>query len=324
MAMVQTGFQGGHLGNQYQFSLLLLCAHRAVEAGVQFELKTEQKNVGVFDDIVLEVIVGGNTRYIFGQAKHKQTAGNLTFAKIMNDKNYKLSEYFKSWDEILKHYNNFDKDMYIITNNRIRTQKTQPNGLVKIDSVKKMSSSLYFVQDTSIDLIFKDLGKRYKFPSGNAFPAERQAVFQVLKNDFMKKNIGQDLSDFDDKLNSFMDQLVFVTSLEIKDIQDEIQKDLQKKFNISDVSIQHLKLDNCVKDSFTSKDNKRQKITKVDYENMLKEYELFSNSLLVMEKTRGIFEDDSFLEFQSTHKTIENFLDTQINPANKILNVKTQ
>jgi energy-coupling factor transporter ATP-binding protein EcfA2 len=43
-----------------------------------------------------------------------------------------------------------------------------------------------------------------------------------------------------------------------------------------------------------------------------------------MEKTKTIFDDDSCLEFQTTHKTIDDFLDPQINSANKILHVKTQ
>jgi hypothetical protein len=79
MAMVQTGFQGSYLGTQYQFSLLLLCTHRAVEAGLQFELTTEQKNVGNLDDIVLKIVENRKTRYLFGQAKHKQIAENLKF-----------------------------------------------------------------------------------------------------------------------------------------------------------------------------------------------------------------------------------------------------
>jgi hypothetical protein len=261
MAMVQTGFQGSYLGNQHQFSLLLLCAHRAVQSGIKFELKTEQGKVGKFDDIVLKVSEGGTTtRYVFGQAKHKQKAENLKYKLLMakekdKDKDFQLSKYFESWDEILKNFINIEKDIYIITNNRITTKQTLDNGLIKIEPGDQ-SSSLFFVEDTSYDLIFQNLGKRYKFPSGAAFPKERQAVFQVLKKDFTNEKMGHGLIDFDDKLNSFMDQLVFVTSLETKEIQDKIQKDLREKFKISDVSIQHLKLDNCIKDSFTSRDSK--------------------------------------------------------------------
>jgi hypothetical protein len=126
-------------------------------------------------------------------------------------------------------YHNGDKNIYIITNNRIDNSQTLANGLVKIDSDDK-KSSLYFAEDTSDDLVFQNVGKRYKFPDQTAFPAERRAVFQVLKKNFIKKKLGQNLGKFDDKLNSFMDQLVFVTSLEIKDIEDHIQKDLQEKY----------------------------------------------------------------------------------------------
>ncbi len=328
--MIQTGFQGSYLGNQYQFNLLLLCAHRAVQSGAKFELKTEQENVGKFDDIILKITQVGKTRYIFGQAKHKQKAENLKFKIFMakekdKDKDFQLSKYFGSWDEILNNYNNFEKNIYIITNNRISTQQTLANGLVKIEPGDK-SAALYFAEDTSDDdLVFRNIGKQFKFPTKSAFPAERQAVFEVLKNDFSIKKIGQNLSDFNEKLNSFMDQLVFVTSLDTKDIEDQIQKDLQEKYQISDVSFQNLKLEECIKNSFTSKDSLRQKITEIDYEKVLHEYELFESKLSVIERTSRIFEDDTCLKFQTIQKDIEDFLkDPQIKQTNKILHVKTQ
>jgi hypothetical protein len=243
----------------------------------------------------------------------------------MESSNFQLSKYFGSWDEILNKYGNIAKDILIITNYRIDIPKTQSSGLVKIDSDKNQSS-LYFAEDTSNDLIFKNVGKRYKFPSRAAFPAERQAVFQVLKNDFIKRNKGQNLSDFDDKLNSFMDRLVLVTSLELNDIKDHIKKDLQKRLQVTDVSVQYLKLEECIKILVTGgkKQNQMKLITNEDYENILKDHEVFENKLLVTEKTKTTFDNNLYLEFQTSHKTIEDFLDPQINPANKILHVRTQ
>jgi thymidylate kinase len=319
------GIQDSALGNDYQFDLLLLCAHQSVESGIKFKLSTEQKDAGKFDDLVLKIEEkSGKTRYIFGQAKHKVRAGNFEFQTIMESNNFKLSKYFESWDEILMKYSNTEKDILIITNNRIDTQKTQSSGLVKIDSDDK-KSSLYFAEDTSDDLIFKNVGKLYKFPAKSAFPVERQAVFQVLKNDFANKNIGQNFSDFDDKLNSFMDQLVFVTSLELKDIEDHIKKDLQKRLQVTDVSVQYLKLEECIKSLVTGGNQQMKLITNEDYEKVLDEYELFEANLLVTEKTRTIFGNNSCLEFRTTHKTIEDFLkDPQIKQTDKILHVNTQ
>jgi hypothetical protein len=302
-----------------------LCAHQSVESGIKFKLSTEQKDAGKFDDVVLEILEkSGKTRYIFGQAKHKVKAGNFEFQTIMENNNFKLSKYFESWDEILNKYGNTEKDILIITNNRIDTQKTQSSGLVKIDSDQKQSS-LYFVEDKSDDLIFKNVGKRYKFPGQTAFPVERQVVFQVLKNDFTNKNIGQNLSDFDDKLNSFMDQLVFVTSLELKDIKDHIKKDLRKRLQVTDVSVQYIKLEECIKSLVTSGKQEMKLITNEDYKKVLEEYKLFESKLLVTEKTKAIFENELYLEFQTIHKTIEDFLnDTQNNQTNKIFHIKTQ
>jgi hypothetical protein len=318
------GIQDSALGNDYQFDLLLLCAHQSVESGVAFELCTEQKDAGKFDDVVLKIVEkSGKTRYIFGQAKHKVKAGNLEFQTIMESNNFKLSKYFESWDEILTNYNNIEKDILIITNNRIDTQKTQSSGLVKIDSDDHISS-LYFAEDTSDDVIFKNVGKRYKFPNQTTFPAERQSVFQVLKNDFATKKIGQNFSDFDDKLNSFMDQLVFVTSLELKDIKDHIKKDLQKRLQVTDVSVQYLKLEEYIKNLVTSGKQEMKLITNDDYKKVLEEYELFESRLLVMEKTRKFFDNNLHLEFRTIRRDIVYFLDSQINFSNKILHVKTQ
>jgi hypothetical protein len=151
------GIQDSSLGNDYQFDLLLLCAHQSVESGIKFKLSTEQKDAGKFDDLVLKIKEkNGKTRYIFGQAKHKENAGNLDFQTIMESNNFKMSKYFESWDEILMKYGNTEKDILIITNNRIDTQKTLANGLIKIDSNdKKSPGSLYFAEETSNDLLFK-------------------------------------------------------------------------------------------------------------------------------------------------------------------------
>jgi hypothetical protein len=212
--------------------------------------------------------------------------------------------------------NNFD-------HHQLDTAQIMQNGIVKIHSEDQLSS-LYFVEDESDDLIFKDVGKRYKFPDSSAFPAERQAVFQVLKNDFLKNNSGKHLSDFDLKLNSFIDRLVFVTSLEIKDIQELIQKDLQLKFKVKDVSEQYLKLEECIRNLVMNRDSKAQKVTKNEYERVFKEYDLFEDKMVVIERTKTIFDDDSRLEFQISNKTIEDFLDPEISQTNNILHIRTQ
>ncbi len=287
-------------------------------------MRTELANAGKFDDIVLKTDDNGTIRYVFGQAKHKVKAGYLVFRTLMESNNFKLSKYFDSWREILsqKQYEKSEITILIITNYQLSTAQTLQNGIVKIDSKEK--SSLYFVEDKSSDLIFKEVGKRYKFPDSAAFPAERQIVFQVLKNNFVKISPSQDMSDFDIKLNSFMDRFVFVTSLEIKDIQELIQKDLKMKLNISDTSTQYLKLQNCIKNSIKNKDSAMQKLTNDEYERVFKEIELFEDKMLVIRTTKTIFDDDSRLEFQISNKTIEDFLDLQISQTNNILHVKTQ
>jgi hypothetical protein len=321
MAMTSGGVQDGSQGIGYQLDLLLLWAHQFFRPGVKFELSTELANAGKFDDIVLKIDENGKISYIFGQAKHKVKAGYLAFKTLMKSNNFKLSKYFESWREILsqKQYGKSEITILIITNNQLYAKQTLSNGLVKIDSGDRLSS-LYFVEENSDDLIFKDVGKRYKFPDGAAFPAGRQAVFQVLKNDFLKISPSQDMSDFDLKLNSFMDRLVFVTSLGIKDIQKLIQKDLKRKLKISDASTQYLKLEECIKNSI----NKKQKITNDVYEKVFKEIELLEDKLLVIRTTKTIFDDDSLLEFQIRNKTIEDFLDLKINQTNNILHVRTQ
>jgi hypothetical protein len=326
MAMASGGVQGGSQGIDYQLDLLLLCAHQSIKSGIKFELLTELTNVGKFDDIVLKINENGTIRYFFGQAKHRVKASFLSFKTLMESKNFKLSKYFDSWHEILNQtqFENGEKTILIITNSQLYTKQTLQNGLVKIDSDDQMSS-LYFVENKSNDLIFKDVGKRYKFPDSAAFPDERQAVFDVLKNDFLNNNSSQDMSDFDLKLNSFMDRLVFVTSLEIKDIQGLIERDLQEKHKVMDVSIQHLKLQNCIRSLITDRSNQLQKITKDVYEKVFIEYELFEDKILVIERTtKTIFEDDSRLEFQINKNFFEDFLDPQINQTNNILHVRTQ
>ncbi len=141
--------------------------------------------------------------------------------------------------------------------------------------------------------------------------------FQVLKNNFLTKHTLQ--RGFDDELNSFMDRLVFVTSLESKDIWDMIQKDLRMKLGMSDVSIPLLKLKECVKNAKIS----NKPIVAEDYYKVIEEYELFTNKLIVMEKTREIFSGISNLELQATNKEIAGFLNHNLNPANNILHVKS-
>jgi hypothetical protein len=158
MAMNPSGFQGSYLGSQYQFSLLLLCAHRAVESGVKFELLTEQESIKGFDDITLKVVESRKIRYIFGQAKHKINVENLKFKMLMTDKNknkdFVLSKYLKLWDETVnqKPYNEFDMNIYIITNNRISTQKLWPMDWLKLNLVT--SQQLYISPKTPQMILF--------------------------------------------------------------------------------------------------------------------------------------------------------------------------
>ncbi len=325
--MVSGGVQDSSLGIKYQLDILLLCAHQSVgESKIRyFQLSTEQVNVGKFDDIVLQIFEKGKPRYVFGQAKYKINPVKFDYNMFMLNNKFKLSKYFDSWREILsqKQYEKSEITILIITNNQLDTAQILQNGLVKIDSDDQLLS-LNFIKDKSADPIFERVGKRYKFPDSAAFPAERQAVFQVLKNDFLKNNSGKHLSDFDLKLNSFMDRLVFVTSLEIKDIQELIQKDLQVKFKVKDVSDQYLKLEECIRNIVTGSNNKVQKITKNEYVKVFKEYELFEDKMRVIDRTKTIFENDSRLNFQINNKIIEDFLDTKINKINNILRVRTQ
>ncbi len=324
--MASGGVQDSSLGIKYQLDILLLCVHKSVESNIKyFQLRTEQKNIGKFDDMVLQIFENKKPRYVFGQAKYKVNPVKFDFSMFMVNDKFKLSKYFDSWREILsqKQYEKSEITILIITNNQLDTARILQNGLVKIDSDDQFSS-LYFVEDKSDELIFKDVGMRYKFPDSAAFPAERQVVFEVLKNDFLINNSGKHLSDFDIKLNSFMDRLVFVTSLEIKDIQELIQKDLQVKYKVKDVSAQYLKLEECIRNLVMNRDSKAQKVTKNEYEKVFKEYALFEDKMRVIERTRTIFDDDSRLELQINNKTIEDFFDPEINQTNNILHVRTQ
>ncbi len=322
--MISGGIQDSSLGIKYQLDLLLLCTHRLAETRIKFELVTEQKNIGKFDDIVLGMEQNGKIRYIFGQAKYRVRPIDLGFTALMNNNNFKLSTYFESWLEILKHndYKNEEKVIFIVTNNRMDTSQALSNGLVKVDS-DDLSASLYFVEDASDHLIFKDLGKRYKFPDYTNFPAERQAVVRVLCNSIKNRNQTRNLIDFYQKLNSFMDQLVFITSLELKDIKNLIEMDLQKRYKMIDVSTQFLKLEDHIKELVTDRGNVVRKITKDEYQRILREYNLFESKLLVIEKMRTVYSEDSRLEFLIKNQQIEDFLDPQINQTNKIFHVKT-
>ncbi len=317
------GIQDTYLGIEYQLVLLLLYAHKLSKFGSKFILSTEQRDIGYFDDIVVQVIEPGIIHYIFGQSKYKINPITIEFKTFIINKNFQLSKYFESWLKILNNplYKKCTKEIYIITNNLLDTAQILPNGLVKIDS-DDLLSSLLFAADTSINIVFDQIGKRYKFPDGTAFPTERQTVFQTLKDKFLAHFAVQ--SGFDDNLNSFMDRLVFVFALETKDIRVQIQKDLQDIFKVSDVSVQLLKLEECIKNAFTSRDINKQKISECDYQKVLQEYILFESKLVVMEKTSEIPDDTDLVEFQIIKKDIEDLLDPQINSANKILHVKTR
>ncbi len=73
-SMRDGGIQDGYLGTNYQFKLLDLFVHNAIEAGWRFELFTELANAGKFDDVTLKIIApdGKTESFIFGQAKHKK------------------------------------------------------------------------------------------------------------------------------------------------------------------------------------------------------------------------------------------------------------
>jgi hypothetical protein len=189
MARISGGIQDSSLGIKYQLDLLLLCAHRLAETTIEFELVTEQEKIGKFDDIVLKMEENRKIHYIFGKAKYRVRPFDLGFTALMDNNNFKLSKYFESWLEILKHkdYKNSEKVIFIVTNNRMDTSQALSNGLVKVNS-DDLSASLYFVEDASDHLIFKDLGKRYKFPDYTNFSAERQAVVRVLCNSIKNRN----------------------------------------------------------------------------------------------------------------------------------------
>jgi hypothetical protein len=186
MQMLDGGIQHGYLGHNYQFKLLELFAHSFVQSGIKFELYTELSNAGKFDDLTLKVIGSdGISRFIFGQAKHKKTPEYLSFSKLIFNKDFQISCYFDSLNEVEQFYGNIES-VLLITNNIIDDcqYKKQPNGLVKLNKYQP----LYLIQDTSNHLIFANIGKRFKFP-GKEHPIEHQAVLEAFRCDFVAKEL---------------------------------------------------------------------------------------------------------------------------------------
>jgi hypothetical protein len=187
-SMREGGVQDGYLGTNYQFKLLDNFAHNAVEAGLDFKLYTELADAGKFDDITLKVIENGGTeKYVFGQAKHKKNPEYLKYSTLMTNHDFKLSHYFESLQKIEEHYKNIER-VLLITNHKIDDgkYKQEENGLVRLAFNKQLS--LFLIQDKSDDIIFKGIGKRFKFP-GKEFPIEHQMVLKILKSEFLVEEL---------------------------------------------------------------------------------------------------------------------------------------
>jgi hypothetical protein len=186
--MREGGVQDGFMGTNFQFKILDFFAHNAVEAGWKFELFTELKNAGKFDDVTLKVTGSdGVEQYIFGQAKYKKSPDYMKYAMLMTSSDYKLSYYFDSMKEVERNYKNIES-VLLITNNMIDDgqYKMVENGLVKLPFNKHQT--LYLIQDHSDHSIFKSIGKRFKFPS-KEFPTEHQVVLDILRCDFVANDL---------------------------------------------------------------------------------------------------------------------------------------
>jgi hypothetical protein len=182
------GIQDGYLGTNYQFKLLDLYVHNAIEAGWKFELFTELSNAGKFDDLTLKIFApDGTESFIFGQAKHKKNPDYLQYQTFINNHDFKLSDYYDSLNLIEENYENVES-VLLITNHKIDDgqYKKEVNGLIKLPFNKQLS--FYLIQDTSADPIYKDIGKRFKFP-GEEFPTEHKFVLQILRAEFVAREL---------------------------------------------------------------------------------------------------------------------------------------
>jgi hypothetical protein len=332
----------------------------------------------------------------------------------MNGKDLQVSKYIDSWREILKQkkFENTE-NILIITNNKIK---------LKIDSHDR-KVSLYFVEDTSPNTIFRDIGKKFKFPAENA--VHRNEVFKVLQQEFVARKlvnflltdnfgnpeaenlldicrlnrkflfeeifdlgtytfqgdifkgntlcmfrsafeqtfkakaikiredlrryvkncwaywtsqsieeklkligspVGQDMDQvqFNQQLSSFMDKLIFVTSLEIEDIENKIREDLKIAHSMNDVSFQYSNLANGIVDLVTTRGKNVIPITLQDYENVSEKYKIWNDTLLVISQTCRFFENTRLILEIQVNKNIVEFLNLDTSQPSNILHIKTQ
>jgi hypothetical protein len=186
------GIQHAFLGTNYQFKLLELFVHRSVESKLDFELKTELKKAGKFDDVALKYISDGDSKFIFCQAKHSKNPETLNLKRFIDDKNkdFYLFDYFTSLNEVQKNYGNVE-NVFLVTNNKIddiRKVQIENTELYEFASGDK-KLCLYLIEDTSIESTLKNHGKHFKLPNEIRSPPGHQTTFETLRCIFMFKEL---------------------------------------------------------------------------------------------------------------------------------------
>ncbi len=113
----------------------------------------------------------------------------LKYGTLIANPDFKLSDYFDSLGEVETNYKNIES-VLLITNNMIddRPWKREENGLIKLPFNKQIT--FYLVQDNFDDPIFKNMGKRFKFP-GEEYPIEHRIIFQTLQFEFISRELIQ-------------------------------------------------------------------------------------------------------------------------------------
>jgi hypothetical protein len=119
-------------GNLYQIKLTLLFAIRAINKHYDFQIASERKDIGKFDDIEIQYNDGAQLKHRMIQVKHSQIKSRKITAKALENEDkradFGLKKYFESY---LKVKHNEKLDLVIFTN--ICLDKSIETNFIELD-----------------------------------------------------------------------------------------------------------------------------------------------------------------------------------------------
>ncbi|XP_014274177.1 uncharacterized protein [Halyomorpha halys] len=213
-------------GYMFQLKLLVLFMCRGLTGGYSFNLGTEIKEAGKFDDLVFEFTLDRKKYFRLLQAKHKldKTGSSITTNSLLNKikSEFYLPKYFFSYLDA-KNNSMFRggtiKDVIICTNVNFN-DKVLNNEDIKIQLLSNKDDLL----DINMSCLTKPM--RYKFTE------EIVPKLNKILNDYKTKS-KKVLSDYnDDDIKDFINHLVFAVDCPSEQELDEvIKREIEKQFN---------------------------------------------------------------------------------------------